>query len=276
MNTIIVPVDFSEHSTFALKAAAQLAKKNNAKIIALHMLELSETFLTRGEATHTNESIFYYKLAKQKFEEFLEQDYLKDVSVIPLVKHYKVFSEVNDVAKENNADLIVMGSHGSNGFSELFVGSNTEKVVRHSDIPVLVIKEETDASKFDNIVFASDFTDEVVTPFIKANALFKKLGAKLNLVYVNTPGDYFLTSAEMRKKVDTFLETTNCKNDVTNISFVSDFTVEKGVLNYANETNMDAISVATHGRTGISHFFSGSISEDIANHATKPVITFKI
>jgi nucleotide-binding universal stress UspA family protein len=276
MEKIIVPVDFSEHSVFALKAAAQLAKKHNAEIIALHMLELSDTFLTRGEAAHTNETIFYYKLAQQKFEEFLQEDYLKDVSVTPLVKHYKVFSEVNDVAKENSADLIVMGSHGSSGLSEMFVGSNTEKVVRHSDIPVLVIKEETNTFKFENVVFASDFSEEAISPFKRANALFKKLGAKLNLVYVNTPGDYFLTSAQMRKKVEAFLDTTNSKKDVSNISFVSDFTVEKGVLNFANETNMDAISVATHGRTGISHFFSGSISEDIANHATKPVITFKI
>jgi len=276
MKKIIVPVDFSEHSTFALKAATQLAKKYNAEIIALHMLELSETFLTRGDATHTNESIFYYKLAEQKFEEFLSQDFLEDLNVTPLVKHYKVFSEVNDVANSENADLIVMGSHGASGFSEIFMGSNTEKVVRHSETPVLVVKEEVNALEFKNVVFASDFEEEAIAPFIKACKLFKTLGAKLNLLYVNTPGDYFMSSTEMRNKVNKFVDVTNCKHDINKISYISDYTVEKGVINYANHNSMDAISVATHGRTGIAHFFSGSISEDIANHATKPVITFKI
>ncbi len=57
---------------------------------------------------------------------------------------------------------------------------------------------------------------------------------------------------------------------------MSDYTVEKGVLNFANKIGADLIAVATHGRTGIAHFFEGSISEDIANHAVLPVMTFKI
>jgi len=52
--------------------------------------------------------------------------------------------------------------------------------------------------------------------------------------------------------------------------------VEKGVLNFAKESKADMVGMSTHGRKGLSHFFNGSISEDLVNHANMPVITFKI
>ncbi|WP_370214356.1 universal stress protein [Mesoflavibacter profundi] len=277
MKKIIVPVDFSDHSNYALEAASILAKKYNAEILALHMLEISETILTKGEADLQDETVFFIKLAEKRFNEFLQQDFLTNVSVTPIVKHFKVFSEVNDVAKEHNADLIVMGSHGSSGLKEIFVGSNTEKVVRHADIPVLVIKNKPSTLSFDNVVFASDFSQESVTPYINAGQLFGKLGSKIHLLHVNTPGDNFKSSQEIEQTVVEFLNKADGDlNQLEHVKYVSDYTVEKGVLNYANVAGADAIAVATHGRTGFTHFLAGSISEDIANHAALPVITFKI
>ena len=52
--------------------------------------------------------------------------------------------------------------------------------------------------------------------------------------------------------------------------------LEKGILNFAKETNANLIGMTTHGRKGLAHFFNGSISEDLVNHANMPVITFKI
>jgi nucleotide-binding universal stress UspA family protein len=52
--------------------------------------------------------------------------------------------------------------------------------------------------------------------------------------------------------------------------------VEKGILHFAKDSNSDVIAVSTHGRKGISHFLNGSISEDLVNHAKRPVIAFKI
>ncbi|WP_289044485.1 universal stress protein [uncultured Olleya sp.] len=277
MKKIIVPVDFSDHSNFALESAAILAKKYNAEILALHMLEISETILTQGESEIESETLFLLKLAEKRFNEFLEQDFLKDVTVTPIVKHFKVFSEVNEVAKEHSADLIVMGSHGSSGLKEIFVGSNTEKVVRNAEVPVLVIKNKPTALSFDNVVFASDFTESSINPYLKASQLFDTLGSNMHLVYINTPGENFNSTSEMEQIVVNFLQKADGNLDkLSEVDFISDYSVEKGVLSYANVTGADAIAIATHGRTGFSHFLSGSISEDIANHAALPVITFRI
>jgi nucleotide-binding universal stress UspA family protein len=274
---IIVPIDFSKHSEYALEAAANLANKHNAEILALHMLELSNALISDDTSSKNAETVFYLKLAEQKFNSFLDKPYLEGITVTPIVKHFKVFSEVNQVAKEHNADMIVMGSHGTSGFKELFIGSNTEKVVRHADIPVLVIKHHPILTDFEKVVFACDFSKKSIKPYINAVHLFKTLGAKLHLVYVNLPGTGFKSTTEMEVKVADFLKTADGNTDnMENVHYVNDYSIEQGILNFASTKGADLIAVATHGRTGLAHFFEGSISEDIANHSALPVMTFRI
>ncbi|MCB0399727.1 MAG: universal stress protein [Winogradskyella sp.] len=277
MKKIIVPIDFSEHSEFALEAAANLAQKYDSELIVLHMLELSNAILTANGNSINEEAVFYLKLAEQKFDAFLDKPYLEGIKVTPIVKHFKVWSEVNDVANEHHANLIVMGSHGASGVKEVLVGSNTEKVVRYADIPVLVIKHNPILLDFENGVFASDFTDEAIVPYINARKTFEKIGAKMHLVYVNSPDGNFRSSTEIDKRISLFLKKADGDLDnLENVHVVSDYSIEKGILNFANTIGADLIAVATHGRKGLAHFFEGSISEDIANHSTLPVMTFKI
>ncbi|MCF6296351.1 MAG: universal stress protein, partial [Flavobacteriaceae bacterium] len=68
MKKIIVPIDFSKHSEYAIKVAAKLAKKNNAQILALHMLEMSDVLLTKTDSEQQLKAIYFLKLAEQKFE----------------------------------------------------------------------------------------------------------------------------------------------------------------------------------------------------------------
>ena len=71
MKKIIVPVDFSKHSEYAMEAASILAKKHGAEILALHMLEMSDALLTKADNEQNAKAIFFLKLAEQKFEDFL-------------------------------------------------------------------------------------------------------------------------------------------------------------------------------------------------------------
>lgn len=277
MKKIIVPIDFSVHSDYALEAACILAKRHNAQILALHMLEISDSMLINSDNEQNAKAVFFLKLAEQKFDSFLDKDYLKGVDVVPIVKHFKVFSEVSKVADEHNADLIVMGSHGTSGFSEIFVGSNTEKVVRHSDVPVLVIKNKPGKLDYKSVIFASDFSEEAVKPYINASKMFLNFGAEMHLLFVNVPGEGFKSSSEMETTMTNFLQKADGNlNRMNAVNYVADLSVEKGILNFAKKINADLIAIPTHGRTGLAHFFEGSISEDVANHAELPVMTFKI
>ncbi|WP_345741913.1 universal stress protein [Seonamhaeicola maritimus] len=276
MKKIIVPIDFSEYSEYALKAAAKLAKKNNAELLALHMLEMSDIMLT-GAGEQPQKIIYFLKLAEQKFEEFLKKDYLEGISITPIVKHFKVFSEVNEVAKKYDADLIVMGSHGVSGAKEFFIGSNTERVVRSSEIPVLVVKNDMLEANFDIVAIACDFSEETIETYLKASNMFSNMDSKLYLIHVNLPNDRFKSSIEIENEVvNFFTKAEGNLNNMSDVHYVSDYTVEDGILNSANKLGADLIIVPTHGRKGLAHFFQGSVGEDVANHATLPVMTFKI
>ncbi|WP_396603203.1 universal stress protein [Algibacter sp. R77976] len=277
MKKIIIPIDFSKHSEYALQTAAKLAKKYDAELLALHMLEMSEISLTTSDGLQNQKTAFFLQLAEQKFQNFLEKDYLKEVRVTPIIKHFKVFSEVNDVAIEQEADLIVMGSHGASGLKEYFVGSNTERVVRNSNIPVLVVKNNVSDVNFDVVAFACDFSEEAIKPYLNAVKMFNNVDTKIYLVHVNLPNDKFMSSLEIEKKVvNFFTKAENSLDKMKDVHYVADYTVEEGVLSCANKMGADLIIMPTHGRKGLAHFFEGSIGEDVANHATLPVMTFKI
>tara|TARA_B110000091_G_C13815544_1_gene477532 strand:+ start:2387 stop:3223 length:837 start_codon:yes stop_codon:yes gene_type:complete len=274
---IIVPIDFSEYSEHALKAAAFLSKKINVEIYALHMLDLQEFNLSHSSEYSQEKGMFFLKLAEKKFKEFLQKDFLKEVKVVPVIKHYKVFSEINAIAKEINADLIIMGSHGVSGLKEFFTGSNTEKVIRYAEIPVLIVKNELKDMDFSDIVFATDFSDESIPAYKRMLTFLDFLGAKKHLLFVNLPNEKFKTTPEMDALANNFLMSAEGNVDrLINVNFVCAKTVEDGILSFSNALGADLIALITHGRKGLAHVFSGSISEDVSNHSALPIITFKI
>jgi nucleotide-binding universal stress UspA family protein len=274
MKRILIPTDFSEQAENALKVAAQMAKKNGSEIYVLNSLELPLHLSNSGSTGSMPESLFFIKLAEKHFEELLKKPYLEDLLIHEaIIGHGEIYNDVSEVVKEKNIDLIIMGSHGINGFMEMFIGSNTEKVVRTSKIPVLVIKNEHLDFKTDNFVYATDFSEECKAPFKEAQKFAEMSNSSLNLLYVNTPSE-FKTTQEINERIKDFVKDQNEEN--INIHIYNDTSIEKGILNFASETNANLIGMGTHGRKGISHFFNGSVSEDLVNHANMPVMTFKI
>ena len=273
MKKLLVPTDFSEQAENALKVAAQLAKKNNSELYILHTLELPLHLANSSDSSSLPEPIYFIKLAEKNFKELLEKPYMEGIEIQEAYGHNEIYDDIREAVDTNNIDLVVMGSHGVSGFKEMFIGSNTEKVVRTSTKPVLVIKNEHDEFNIKDFVFASDFSEESKGPIQEAVKFAKGVDAQLHLLYVNTPSG-FSTTSEVTAKMDAILE--EIEDDNYSLNIYNDNSVEKGILNFAKDTNATLIGMSTHGRKGISHFFNGSISEDLVNHANMPVVTFKI
>ncbi|MCJ1807136.1 MULTISPECIES: universal stress protein [Flavobacterium] len=274
MKRILVPTDFSQHAEYALKVAAQFAKKHNAEIYLLHLLELPG----QGNDTVTHghdipEIIFFKNAITNRMDDLLEEEYLDGIEISKIIQIDHPFEGIMKTMQNNSFDLIIMGSHGASGIKEMFVGSNTEKVARNSNIPVLVIKEENTDFKVDHFVFASDFSDEIKKPFESVALFANELEATLHLVNINTPNN-FRSTQNAQNLMNDFASQFNINKYETHI--YNDVNVETGILNIANDLNAELIGMCTHGRKGLAHFFNGSISESLVNHAKKPVITFKI
>ncbi|WGD35462.1 universal stress protein [Olleya sp. YS] len=274
MKKLLVPTDFSKEAENAVKVAAQLARKHDCEIILLHMLELPFNQLNAGGMpADLPEAVYFMKLAHKEFETVMKKDYLKGITVYETVDFNEISTGILETCRKHDVDLIVMGSHGAEGLKELFIGSTTEKIVRTSNTPVLVIKNEHENFDIKEFVFASDFKNDNKETYVQAVKLAELFDAKIHLLNVNTPSN-FTTTAASKVRMMEFIENNPFDNYTLNI--YNDETVEKGILNFSRIVDADLIGISTHGRQGIAHFFNGSISEDLVNHAKRPVITFKI
>jgi nucleotide-binding universal stress UspA family protein len=275
MKRILVPIDFSEQAEHAMKTAAQIARNSGGKIFLLHMLNLpsnTDDMDPHGDAS-SPAKVLYLEKIHERFEEFMQEDYLEGLEVKEEVRFHKTFSGIINYSHELNCDLIIMGSHGATGLKEMFIGSNTEKVVRNSDIPVLVVKKGIEIQQFKKIVFASDFTDEVIPSFSRFLSFAEKFNAEVDLLFVNTVHN-FEPTRDTKPRMEDFVK--QFKMPKYTMTIYNDTSVERGILNFSKEINADMIALNTHQRKGISSMFNDNISEDLVNHALKPVITFKI
>lgn len=274
MNKILVPTDFSEQAGIALKAAAGIARKSNAEIILIHIIDLPhESMDMINHGYDLPEIMMFKQAAEAKLTQTSLSEDLSGLNVSQILVLGRTFNEVINAAKANNIDLIVMGSHGASGFKEFFVGSNTEKVVRMSDIPVLAIKGTNTDIKFDKVVFASDFTEEALPNFEKIINFLKSNGGTPHFLMVNTPNNFKPTHIA-EEIAHNYLKQFNL--EAYEFSIYNDLDIEKGILNFANRVDADLIAMGTHGRKGFARLLNGSISEDLMNHSPRSIITFKL
>jgi len=272
MKTILVPTDFSDHALYALKVAASIAHQINAEIKLVHVYD-------SPLAEYTDQYYYdeFYKQiktdAEEKLNTLVEMDSLKGIRVSKhIVTNMRIW-ELTTEKEFKDTDLIVMGSHGKSGSNKLFIGSNTEKIVRLADLPVLTIKNEHSDFNVKKMVFTSDYYAESYTVFKKIQFFADLYSAHIHLLKVITPKDFEPTPIS-KKLLEDFAEHFKLKDYSIHIYNAS--SIEKGITDFSDEVNADLIAIETHGRTGIAHLINGSLAEDIANHIDRPILSIKM
>jgi len=276
-NKILVPTDFSKQAEDALQVAAILAKRYDAEIYLLHMLELPlqlvDGGLSNSNTSQLPEALFFMKLAHQKFQTMMSQPFLEGITVHEKAEFDGAFEGIMDYAQQYNADLIVMGSSGGSNTKGLLVGSNTEKVVRYANIPVLIIKDTHESFKVKKLVYACNFEEENLKAYRRAIEFAEHMKIPIHMLYVNTPSK-FKTTPEIERMMLDFLSHERFTNYTLNVQ--NDNTIQDGIINFAEKMEADLVGIATHGRKGLAHFFNGSLSESYVSKSKRPVVTFKI
>ena len=272
MKTILVPTDFSDHALYALKVAARIAKKINARIKIVHVSNLP---LAGYKHYHYYDKIYKELKANVEYqmEELTRLDFLKGIDVEVHIVSFMVMWEIIQDERFKHSDLIVMGSHGKSGFSTVFIGSNTEKVVRQAAPPVLTIKNEIIDFDIKNMVFASNFFEESYTAFEKIKFFADLYNSHIYLLKVITPKEFEPTPVS-QKLLNRFIKKFDLKNFSVNI--YNSQSIETGIIEFSDEVNADLIALETHGRTGLAHLINGSLAEDIVKHEAKPILSIKI
>lgn len=280
---ILVPIDFSPRSYAALEAAADIATQFDSKITLLHIIDVPETQRPEYQLAldtyenHENSGkddipaiLFAMKETKRLLREAGEK-YPK-ITFDDKVVFDRVHRQIYTIVEGSDVDLIVMGSSGASGLGEVFIGSNTQKVIRNASCPVLVIKDDKGDFNPRNVVFASDFS-EMGGRAAQLFPLFKKLyGSTMHFVNIVTPSTFEATPTTT-KRMKEFAEHTEIKDYTINI--FNYYTEEEGILTFAEENKADMILLGTHGRKGFSRFMMGSIAENVANHSEIPVFIYR-
>jgi nucleotide-binding universal stress UspA family protein len=279
MKKILVPTDFSNQAKNALKLAVEIAKKADAELTLLHVVEIPNqtSFNTMGEATNIDgmEGVFVMKMieqGKKKLKELKDSDLLEDVNFKTELKAGNTYYNISKIIGEHEPDLIIMGTSGSSGVDEILIGSNAEKVVRNAKCPVLTLKEEISLANIDNIAFASSLKTDDNELAAKIKEIAHLSYAKIHLLKVNTPNN-FESSSTTYKRMDEYMKNNGLEAEKHIHNGINE---EEGILEFAKEKNIDLIAMGTHGRKGLMHLLSGSIAEDVVNHSKRPVLTLKL
>jgi len=137
---ILLPTDFSDCSEQARSYACEFAKRFDAE---LHLLHVVQPIALPGYIGPIPQTISEPEEAAKKELAEWEHSSLEDAkNVFRTVRTGAPFVEIVRYAKEQNIDLIVMGTHGRSGFAQALMGSVAEKVVRKAACPVLTIHPE--------------------------------------------------------------------------------------------------------------------------------------
>jgi len=273
MKTILVPIDFSECSLNALRVAAKIVKKTNGIIYIVLVYNKPISGLTLQFEIDLKKDRKIRARIDEEIQKLADMSFLKGVKLKRFVfVDMEIWEMLND-DRVKDADLIVMGTHGSSGLNEFFIGSNSEKVVRTSNKPVLCVKHRNDQYTFKNIVFASDFSAEAEKAFPVVEKFAKIFGSTIHLLKINTL-ETFETTRESKKGIEAFLQRSN-STDLP-IAVYNDSKKEAGITHYAHDVNAHLIVLGTEGRSGLSRFFNPSIAEGLVNHSFLPVLTINL
>ena len=279
MKTILVPTDFSKSAQFAIEVAAGVAKRAEAELILLHVIEApSETSINiTGELDLSEaweDKIFTMKLierSKKQMARLFQELRDNGLKVKQEMRMGTAFYGIRDIIADQMVDLVVMGTDGRSKIEEMVIGSNTEKVIRHAKCPVLTVHKNPATTDFKNIVYATAMTknEKAFSGVIRCTQ--ELYNSTIHLLRINTPGN-FQRDAVIRKYMEDFAKKLQLKNFTINI--FNDLTEEEGIIYFADSVNSDLIAMATHSRTGFAHLLAGSIAEDVVFHSSRPVLTF--
>lgn len=276
MKKILVPCDFSEQSIDAFRVSLEIAAMSKGEIHLVNVVELPIMHDTVLMPVLSFEEALLKELKEKAEEQFekLKDKYARDAGKVRGTVIYGATSiMILRYVEENGIDLVVMGSRGVSGLREVLIGSNTEKIVRNSPVPVLTVKKYVNVSSIKSIVFPNTLQHDHEDLILRVKALQDFFDAKLHIVFINTPTN-FTRDLTTEKRLNEFVKRYRIKNYTINI--YNDPYEEAGVINFAHSVGAELIAMGTHGRKGIAHILSGSLTEDVVNHVDCPTWTYTI
>jgi nucleotide-binding universal stress UspA family protein len=263
---ILVPCDFSTPSKEAAKVALRIASLTNDEIIVLHVMLIPLEFNPVSVEDLEME-------ARKNYENMKREPDFRDAAFTFRIVFGDMALSVKAIIETEKIELVVMGTKGTSGLHEILIGSTTEKIVRHSPVPVLAVRTAFELSSIKRILVPTTLPLNQTAFMNYVKELQKFFHASLDILLVNTP-THFRNYDQSVADMEQFASQYQLSDYKTHIKDYH--TEEEGIIDFAEQEKTDMLVMATHARKGLAHLFNGSVTENIVNHLHYPVWTYSL
>ncbi|MGK7394736.1 MAG: universal stress protein [Candidatus Cyclobacteriaceae bacterium M3_2C_046] len=277
MKRILVPVDFTGRSINALKHAIEIVEKLPSQLFLLHVYHRRVFRLhpsLEGEIFNMRDLQAYSlkrmgRKVEHKFKKLIRQaPQLTEMTYSTRKVLGNTENEILSFAKNNQVDLIVMGSQPVYGLDELW-GNTTSHVVESANCPVLVIPENSEKLVLQKIALACDYKkmNLCILDFLKE--LAEVCEAELDIINVSPSG--------FRKSEKEIMQALGLNDYIKNVKhkfkYFDEEDVEEGLVKYVKSNRVGILAMVTKHRSFWGKIFHESLTQKMALHARVPLLT---
>lgn len=257
MNTVIVPVDFSETSLNAARYAVKLLTGH----YGVHMI-LHNVYEKASQASEIQT-----KLEKLKAE-------LMDIGIVKITllaeEGSDFITELEKLARHQQADLIIMGITGRSALGQTFIGSNTLKMVEKKVCPILIVPPDAGYRDIKNVLLTSDFKNVIsATPSVPIKKVLKTFRPSLHIINVDHQHYVALTEEyqQQRAQLAELFKEFNPE-----FYFLGLYNIDEAINQFAHDKNVDFIIVIHKEHSLMEKLFVKSHTKKLAYHSSVPVL----
>jgi nucleotide-binding universal stress UspA family protein len=294
---ILVPVDFSEPSQRAVEYGLSLALQFKAKLVLTHIVSSSTaliyTFPTESFAFEKEQA----KYAKSMLPDLVPEEYRERADLRTIVKVGEVRSELLGIVKDEEIDLVVMGTHGRKAFERFFLGSLTERMLRKLNVPILTVSHLDPARELHkagpvplgHVLYATDLSDNANVGMNFAMDLARGAGARLTVLHVlealqtiywGTEGGYLGNEFESIRedalsRLRMSIPGKGCEGLRLN-TMITEGDAYREIIRVSDKEKADIIVMNLQGKTLAERALLGSTAERVIRSAHVPVLSIPI
>jgi nucleotide-binding universal stress UspA family protein len=270
MKDIVVAIDFSKGSEHALEYAIELANLSHANVIMVWVDNISG-----NELAFATESKEIRNEAKDNFDTLLAtyKDKLLHGKLTAKVRKGRVYQELAAYVKNNDCCLLIVGTHGTSGFEEYWIGTNAFRIASSATSPVITVKYNYDIKRgYRKILLPVYHTSQTLHKVAFTADLAKATGADINILALNSSG-----LKSMQKIVDTNVSKIKTHLDSKGVNYIVDTVnsdnIAGDIIEHALLVDADLISIMSDVQDQASSILLGAFAQQLVNYSPVPVLT---
>lgn len=266
MSEIVVAIDFSSCSVNATRTAVMIANAYDANLTLVHVCKPCS-----DESVYPDTQDIHYQEAEKRLRDMVS-DFAPQVNneIRHKIREGKVYSEIVNEAKYNDAIMLIAGTHGISGFEEYFIGSNAYRLVSLSPNPMITIRTMFQKKAIKKILIPIDSSRDTRQKTNFTADFAQKLNAEVRIL-----GVYDTGIKEIRKKIKNYalqvMKFFEQKGIKTTIDYAEGKKASGIILDYINIHDFDLVAMMSDKDSNT--MIIGNEAQRVINHSPVPVLS---